>query len=286
VIVPYLRLMRLDKPVGIWLLLWPCLWALFLAAKGIPKPSLLLVFILGVVVTRSAGCVINDMADRKIDGHVERSKDRPLVSGEVSMRGAFLLLLILGMMGVALLMTLNRLTCLLALVAVLLLLVYPFSKRFIKAPQCVLGLAFAWSVPMAFAAQRGYVPLASWWLFAAACLWPVAYDTIYAMVDVEDDRHLNIYSTALLWGEHVCLAIAIIEFVVCALLLVVAFVFQLAWPYFFFLFIAALFLIYQHGLIITRERVACFKAFLQSHYFALFVFLGIFLSQPNQGLIS
>jgi 4-hydroxybenzoate polyprenyltransferase len=200
--VSYARLLRLDRPIGIWLLLWPALWALWLSSNGRPDPHVFLVFLLGTVLTRSAGCAMNDYADRKLDGRVKRTRERPLVTGSIDPIEALALCAGLGLIALGLVLTLNRLTQLLALVGGLLLITYPFMKRFFPLPQFYLGAAFTWSVPMAYAAQTGTVPRLAWLLFLAGVLWTMVYDTMYAMVDREDDLKLGIHSSAILFGDN------------------------------------------------------------------------------------
>ena len=197
----YARLMRLDRPIGIWLLLWPTLWALWIASEGRPQQHIFLIFVLGVVVMRSAGCVINDFADRRIDPKVERTKDRPLATGEVKPGEALILFAGLLLIALGLVLTLNRFTQLLAVAGAALAVLYPFAKRFFAAPQFILGLAFGWGVPMAFAAETGAVPQLGWLMFVAAIIWATIYDTEYAMVDREYDLKLGVRSTAILFGD-------------------------------------------------------------------------------------
>src|SRR5512145_834236 len=200
-LVEYARLMRLDRPIGIWLLLWPALWALWISADGHPDERIFVIFLLGTFVMRSAGCVINDFADREFDPHVRRTANRPLARGAVSPAEALAVFAVLGLIALALLIPLNRPTQVLALVGGVLAVTYPFLKRFFALPQAYLGLAFSWSVPMAFAAQTGELPLLAWVLFGAGVLWTTAYDTIYAMVDREDDLVIGIRSSAILFGR-------------------------------------------------------------------------------------
>lgn len=200
-LVEYARLMRLDRPIGIWLLLWPALWALWMSADGHPDERIFVIFVLGTFVMRAAGCVINDFADREFDPHVARTASRPLARGVVSPAEALAVFAVLGLIALALLIPLNRPTQVLALIGGVLAVTYPFLKRFFALPQAYLGLAFSWSVPMAFAAQTGELPLVAWVLFVAGVLWTTAYDTIYAMVDREDDLVIGIRSSAILFGR-------------------------------------------------------------------------------------
>ncbi|MDX1397917.1 MAG: 4-hydroxybenzoate octaprenyltransferase, partial [Oceanospirillum sp.] len=197
----YIKLMRIDRPIGTYLLLWPTLWALWIAAEGIPDWDVLVIFVLGVISMRAAGCVINDFADRKIDGHVERTKERPLATGDVTAKEAIGLFIVLGLISFGLVLMTNPLTILLSLGGIMLAFMYPFMKRYTHLPQVVLGAAFSWAIPMAYAAQTNSVPVEAWLLFAAKLLWTVAYDTQYAMVDRNDDVKIGVKSTAILFGE-------------------------------------------------------------------------------------
>lgn len=274
-----IQLMRLNKPVGILLLLWPTLWALWLAAGGMPPIKVLLVFVAGVVVMRSAGCVINDIADRDVDGHVERTKARPLATRAISLTWAMSLFLSLLFIGLSLVLQLNALAFKLAFPALLLAIVYPFCKRFFVAPQLVLGMAFAWAVPMAFAAVLGRVPAQSWLVFAIAMLWPVAYDTMYAMVDRQDDLRLGVCSTAVLLGERVNTYIVLIYLLIILLWAFVGVVYQLSlWFYLSSLFGLSL-VIYQMVLIKKGMGKHYFSAFLTNQWLGLLLFLAIFLGQ-------
>ena len=273
-----LRLMRLDKPIGTLLLLWPTLWALWIAAEGVPDYDLLCIFIAGTFLTRSAGCVINDLADRHWDGAVKRTSARPLVTGAVSAREARILFAVLMLAAFVLVLFTNKLTIGLSVVAVLLASTYPFMKRYTHLPQLALGAAFSWGIPMAFAAQRGYLPAALWLLYAGNLLWTVVYDTKYAMVDRDDDLVVGIKSTAILFGEYDRLIIGILQ-VLCLLTLYAAgeafalgSSFQLA-----LLAVAGLFCYHQY-LIRRRDREACFKAFLHNNWVGLVIFLGIVLN--------
>lgn len=271
----YAQLMRLDKPVGIYLLLWPTIWALWLAAEGMPPPHTLLVFVLGVVVMRSAGCVINDYADRHVDGAVKRTLNRPLVSGKVNEKEA--LLLFAGLIGVAFLLVLqlNLSTILLSFGALFLASLYPFSKRFTYLPQFFLGAAFSWAILMAFTAIQNSLP---WWsllLYLANLLWTVAYDTEYAMVDRDDDLKIGVKSTAILFGRHDRLIIGLLQATAIGLLALLGWVLTLSWPYFLALLIACCLCGYQQWLIAGRDRERCFRAFLNNHHLGWVVALGI-----------
>ncbi len=273
----YVELTRLHKPIGILLLLWPTLWALWAAAEGVPDLHVLIVFVTGVVLMRSAGCIINDYADRDIDKHIERTRNRPLTSGRMSSREALTLFALLCVMAFALVLTLNRLTIYLSFGALALAMVYPFMKRHTHLPQVVLGAAFGWSIPMAFAAQTGSVPQVAWLLFLANVLWSTAYDTLYAMVDRDDDLKIGVRSTAILFAEQDRLIIAILQgLVILALAMVGSQLQRGAW-FFIGLGLAAGLVIYQLYLIRDRQPAACFKAFLNNNWLGMTIFIGIAL---------
>ena len=274
----YGQLMRLDKPIGIWLLLWPALWALWISADGSPDSWIFTAFVLGVVVTRSAGCVINDYVDRDIDPKVKRTKDRPIASGRIAPMEALVLFAALMMIALGLVLTLSTQTQLLAIVGATLIVAYPFCKRFLAAPQLVLGAAFGWSIPMAFAAQTGAVPRLAWLMFLAVVVWALIYDTMYAMADREDDLRIGVNSTAILFGEADVFIISILQVVLLLSLLLVGEVAALGMWYRLSLLVAALFMLYQHGLIRDREPQKCHQAFLNNHYIGATVFVGILLS--------
>ncbi|MGL5790911.1 MAG: 4-hydroxybenzoate octaprenyltransferase, partial [Plesiomonas shigelloides] len=262
----YWRLMRMDRPIGTLLLLWPTLWALWLAAQGQPNWPVLLVFVLGVVVMRAAGCVINDYADRHFDGHVKRTANRPLPSGDVRPSEARWLFVALVALAFVLVLTLNSLTIVLSLVALALAAVYPFMKRFTHLPQLVLGVAFGWSIPMAFAAQMNLLPLSCWLLLLANICWTVAYDTQYAMVDRDDDLRIGIKSTAILFGRFDKLIIGLLQLATLLLLVLVGVLSQLGSLYYWSLLACAALFVYQQQLLKERERDACFQAFLNNNY--------------------
>ena len=274
----YFRLMRLDKPIGIYLLLWPTLWALFLAKRGIPDMDLLIIFTLGVILMRSAGCVINDFADRKIDKFVMRTKDRPLTSGEVSKKGALILFSFLILMSFGLVLMTNFLTVQLSIVAVFLATLYPFVKRWSNLPQFVLGSAFAMSVPMAFSATLDEVPFSAWLVFLATIIWTVIYDTIYAMVDREDDLKINVKSTAILFGKYDLIIIFLLHLLLIVILVMISQEFQLGNYFNMAIVITTLLMFYHQHLIKDRDRAKCFKAFLNNHYIGIVILLGIVLS--------
>lgn len=273
----YVKLMRLHRPIGIALLLWPTLTALWIASHGMPSIKLFVVFTLGVVVMRSAGCVINDYADRNFDGHVERTKDRPLITGLVSTKEAMILFIILLLIGLILVAFTNLKTILLAPIAGLLAGLYPFTKRFIQFPQVVLGVAFAWAIPMAFSAASAPLSLNCWLLFLATIFWAIAYDTQYAMADKEEDLKIGVKSTAILFGEYDTLWIATCYFLMLSLLTIVGML-EDCGPWFYWgIFIALGIALYQQWLIRKREPLLCFKAFLNNQWIGFVIFLGTFL---------
>ncbi len=273
--LPYWCLMRMHKPIGIFLLLWPTLWALWIAAQGLPSWPILFVFVMGTVLMRAAGCVINDIADRQYDKYVTRTQDRPLASGEISTLSAFILFTLLGLVAFVLVLTLNRFTIFLSFIGMALTVTYPLMKRWIHAPQLYLGFTFAWGIPMAFAAVQNHIPLIAWWLYAADIIWIIAYDTMYAMADREDDIHLNIYSTALLFGHYDRLIIAILQGILVALLIVIAIVLHLTLLFYLALSVTAGCFVYQHQLIAKRQPQRCLQAFLHNNWVGLIIFLGL-----------
>ena len=275
--VLYARLMRLDKPIGIMLLLWPTLWALWIAGQGHPRPWVVVVFVAGVVLMRSAGCVINDFADRDFDRHVRRTAERPLTSGLVSPKEALVLFAVLAGLALLLVFTLNGLTLALALVGAFLAVSYPFTKRITHLPQAYLGAAFGWAVPMAFAAQTDAVDPRAWWLFAVVLVWAVVYDTMYAMVDRDDDLKIGIKSTAILFGRHDRLIIGLLQLLMVGLLLQVGRVFELGLGYHAGVAVAAGLMAYHQWLIRDRDPQRCFRAFLHNQWIGLVIFLGIVL---------
>ena len=274
----YLKLMRFDKPIGILLLLWPTLWALWIASNGHPNFKILGIFVLGTVLMRAAGCVINDIADRNFDRQVKRTKDRALTSGAVSLKEALILFGLLMGLSFSLVLSLNLLTIKLSFIAALLSIIYPFMKRLISAPQFILGLAFASSIPMAFAAVLNHVPPLTFLLFSMAILWAMIYDTEYAMVDREDDLKIGIKSTAILFGHADRFWIGMMQTLFLLLAIWLGLEIQAAAFYYFSCFIVSLFFIYQQFLIRERNTQKCFKAFLNNHWIGLIVFLGIVLS--------
>lgn len=272
------RLMRTDKPIGALLLLWPTLWALWLAAPGLPPLWILAVFVAGVWLMRAAGCVVNDYADRKFDGHVKRTAHRPLPSGDVTEKEARTLFVVLVMLAFLLVLTLNTMTILLSVAALALAWVYPFMKRYTHLPQVVLGAAFGWSIPMAFAAVSESLPLSCWLMFLANILWAVAYDTQYAMVDRDDDLKIGIKSTAILFGQYDKLIIGILQVAVLALMVTIGMMNHLDWAFYWSIAVAGALFVYQQKLIKDRERDACFKAFMNNNYVGLVLFLGLAMS--------
>jgi len=274
----YFRLMRLDKPIGIYLLLWPALWALFLAADGWPRLDLIIIFVLGVTIMRSAGCVINDYADRKIDKLIERTQHRPITSGEITTKSALILFFILMLIAFGLVLMTNSLTIQLAFIAAGLAILYPFTKRWTHLPQFVLGLAFAMSVPMAFAATNGSVPDGAWWVFVATVIWTVIYDTMYAMADREEDLKIGVKSTAVLFAKFDKLLIGMLQICLFLLLLKISEIFNLAIFYDISLILTAFLMIFHQKMIKNREKTACFQAFLHNNFIGMVIFIGIALS--------
>ncbi|HGM5490988.1 TPA: 4-hydroxybenzoate octaprenyltransferase [Serratia fonticola] len=274
----YSHLMRIDKPIGTLLLLWPTLWALWLAGGGVPALSVLLVFVLGVFLMRAAGCVVNDYADRAFDGHVKRTAGRPMPSGRVSEKEAKILFVSLVLVSFALVLTLNAMTIWLSLAALALAWVYPFMKRVTNLPQVVLGAAFGWSIPMAYAAVSESLPLSCWLLFLANICWTVAYDTLYAMVDRDDDLKIGIKSTAVLFGRYDKLIVGLLQFATLLLMLWVGYLMQLGGAFYWSLLLAGALFVHQQKQVAGRDRDACFRAFLNNNYVGLVLFIGIALS--------
>lgn len=268
---------RMDKPIGTYLLLWPTYWALWIASDGWPNFYLLIVFSLGVFVMRSAGCVINDIADMKVDGKVERTKNRPLISGLMSKEEAISLFGVLIGIALGLVLTLSWPTIYLSVIALVLASSYPFMKRYTQLPQVVLGAAFSWGMIMAFSEAQGEIPLIAWLLFLANLLWTVAYDTIYAMVDREDDLKIGVKSTAILFGENDKRIIGFLQILVLGLLFTVGDMLAFGWPYQLSLIVAAGLFSYQQILITNRDRDNCFQAFLHNHWVGMVIFIGIFI---------
>jgi 4-hydroxybenzoate polyprenyltransferase len=271
----YARLIRFEKPIGLYLLLWPTLWALAVAAEGSPDGWVLFVFVCGVFLMRSAGCAINDYADRDIDLHVARTRERPLTSGKIAPKEALAVFAVLGVIAFLLVLSLNRYTIQLAFVGIVLAASYPYMKRFHYLPQVHLGAAFGWAIPMAFAAQTGTIPKQGWLLFVGALLWAVAYDTIYSMVDREDDLKLGVKSTAILFGDYDRGMIALFQLLFLLALVLVGIDLQFSGVYYLGLGVAALLLGYEQFLIADRVPAHCFAAFLHNHWVGAVVFAGI-----------
>lgn len=269
------RLMRFDRPIGALLLLWPTLWALWIAGSGAPSIRNLVVFVSGVVVMRAAGCVMNDIADRDFDPHVERTRTRPLAGGELSAREAYLLLAGLLALAFALVLLTNRLTIVLAFAGAALALAYPFFKRVTHLPQFVLGIAFGWGIPMAFAAETGEVPPVAWLLLLTNVFYAVIYDTEYAMVDREDDRAIGVKSTAILFGARDRLIVGVLMLVMLALLGWLGQLQAYAWPWYAAVLAVAVLFAYQQVLIRHRQREACFRAFLNNNWVGVAIFGGL-----------
>ena len=276
----YIQLMRIDKPIGTLLLLWPTYWALWIANDGLPSLTNFIVFTLGVIVMRSAGCVINDFADRKIDGSVKRTCQRPLATGAVSSGEAISLFLLLVVIAFILVLSLNTNTILLSFGALGLAFCYPFMKRYTQLPQVVLGAAFGWAIPMAFMASINSLPVQAWLLFIAKICWTVAYDTMYAMVDRDDDIKIGVKSTAILFASYDRHIIALLNFSFFALMVLIGLMNQIGFSFWLGLAIAAMLLVYQQRLIHLRQRDNCFKAFLNNHYVGLAIFIGLLFSYP------
>ena len=274
----YLRLARLDRPIGWLLLLWPTLWAVWIAGHGAPAWPIVAVFMAGAIVTRAAGCVVNDYFDRDFDGHVERTSKRPLATGEISVRGALVFALCLGLLALALVLTLNPLAQWLAVAGALIAVTYPLFKRFTHFPQLYLGLAFSWGIPMAFAAQQDTVPSLAWILFLANLLWTVAYDTMYAMADRPDDIKIGVKSTAIWFGQYdrraniLCQALSLMVLYLLGRHLEFNGIFNLG------LSMAAGTAVYQYWLCRQRDRADCFRAFRNNNWFGGAIFAGIVLS--------
>lgn len=271
----YLNLIRFHRPIGTYLLLWPTLWGLWIAAQGHPEPGLLLIFVLGTFLMRSAGCAINDFADRRVDGMVQRTAQRPLASGQISAREAVIVAAVLSLGAFALVLLTNSKTVMLSVGAVVLAGCYPFMKRYTHLPQVVLGAAFAWGIPMAFAAQTNTLPPALWLLYIATVLWTVVYDTFYAMVDREDDIKAGIKSTAILFGEDDKLITRILQASTVIVLILAGNQFSLGYWYYIGVAAAAGLFCYQQWLIRERDREACFQAFLNNNWVGASVFAGI-----------
>ena len=271
----YLRLMRFDRPIGALLLLWPTWWALILAGNGKPSLTICLIFTAGVIVMRAAGCVMNDIADRHYDPHVERTRDRPLASGELSLNQAVVTFVVLLLLALGLVLMTNRLTVLLAFAGAVLAISYPFFKRFTYFPQVVLGIAFGWAIPMSFAAQAGHVPGLGWALFVINIVWVVIYDTLYAMVDRDDDLLIGVKSTAIFFGRHDLAVLKGFMALMLLLLLIMGWWQSLGWPWFAAVGVVAALFARQQWLARGRERDGCFRAFRNNNWVGLALFLGL-----------
>lgn len=273
----YYYLVRLHRPIGIFLLLWPTLWALWIASHGKPDPLVLFVFLAGTVLMRSAGCAINDYADRNIDGQVRRTRERPLAAGKVSPKEALMVFCVLSLLAFALVLLLNRFTIYLSFGGALLAALYPFSKRYTHLPQVVLGMAFAWAVPMAYAAQTDSLPKEAWLIYVITVIWAVIYDTMYAMVDREDDVKIGVKSTAILFGDADRPILFILQVMMFSGLLLLGRQTGLGSAYYLCVGIAALLALYQQFLIRERDPARCFRAFLNNNWLGTIIFIGIVL---------
>lgn len=274
----YLKLIRFDRPIGSYLLLWPTLWALWIAASGVPDFKVLLVFVLGVFVMRSAGCAINDFADRGIDAHVERTENRPLATGAITPKEAIGIFVILTLVALLLVLQLNTLTIKISVIALLLAASYPFMKRVHMLPQVHLGIAFAWAIPMAYTALNNSLPdLSNWLVFLTAVIWTTAYDTMYGMADREDDLKLGLKSTAILFGDNDKTIVGLMQLSVIVLLAMVGALNSLGGFFYLSVITASVFFVYQQYLIRHRDRKLCFQAFLNNNWFGMVVFIGLAL---------
>ena len=271
----YWLLTRFDRPIGILILLWPALWALWVASDGRPDLGVLTVICLGVVLMRAAGCVINDYADREFDPHVARTKQRPIAAGKVKPKEALWIFVVLCLCAFGLVLTLNIFTILLSFIAAFLAASYPFMKRYTQLPQAYLGIAFGWAIPMSFSAQTNYIPLVAWVMYLAVVLWALVYDTMYAMVDKEDDLKIGVKSTAILFGSYDRHIMAFLQLIIIGLLIIVGQMKYLSWPYYGGILVATGLFVYQQKLIYYRDKAQCFKAFLNNNWFGMVVFIGL-----------
>lgn len=274
---PYIQLTRLDRPIGILLLLWPTLMALWVAAEGVPDFKVLVVFVLGVVIMRSAGCVINDFADREIDGQVWRTEQRPLATGALQAKDALMLFVGMALLAFLLVLTLNQLTILMSVVGVFLAATYPFMKRYTYLPQVYLGIAFGWAIPMAFTAQTESVPIVGWLLFLANIIWATIYDTFYAMADREDDLKAGVKSTAILFGDDDLVIIGILQVCYLAVLILVGNQLEMGGMYYSNLLVVAGLFVYQQYLSRNREPKQCLQSFLNNNWVGAVIFIGTVL---------
>jgi len=273
----YIALTRINRPVGIYLVLWPALWALWLSSEGVPSLSVLIVFIFGAILMRSAGCVINDYADRNFDAHVQRTCQRPLATGAITSKEALGFFSLLCLMAFGLVLTLNSLTVWLSFVAVFLAILYPFMKRYTYWPQAFLGAAFAWAVPMAFAAVLNEVPWSVWLIFTVTLVWSLIYDTAYAIGDMKDDLKIGVKSTAILFAKHLVKWIALFQLIMLGLLLWIGQVFELGFSYYLSLLVVTIWFGYDLKRLATQSAEMAFKVFLQNHWIGLIILLGIML---------
>ncbi len=273
----YWLLARFNRPIGILILLWPALWALWVASNGKPDLLVLSIICLGVVLMRAAGCVINDYADRDFDPHVERTQQRPIAAGKVTPKEALILFVVLCLCAFGLVLLLNIYTILLSFIAAFLAASYPFMKRYTQLPQAYLGIAFGWAVPMSFSAQINAIPEVAWVMYLAVVLWALVYDTMYAMVDKDDDIKIGVKSTAILFGAYDRHIMAILQIIIIGLLVAVGQMQQLSWPYYSGVLVAAGLSVYQQKLIFHREKALCFKAFLNNNWFGMAVFIGLMM---------
>ncbi|MGZ8165713.1 MAG: 4-hydroxybenzoate octaprenyltransferase [Methylobacter sp.] len=274
----YWLLARFDRPIGILILLWPALWALWIASEGKPDLLVLIVICLGVVMMRAAGCVINDYADRNFDPHVERTKQRPIAAGKIKPGEALILFTILCLCAFGLVLLLNVYTIILSFVAAFLAASYPFMKRYTHLPQAYLGIAFGWAVPMAFSAQLNHIPAVAWIMYLAVILWALVYDTMYAMVDKDDDIKIGIKSTAILFGDKEREIMGALQVIILGLMIIVGQMQQLNWPYYVGILVSAVLSGYQQKLIFRRVKQLCFKAFLNNNWFGLAIFAGLVMA--------
>lgn len=269
------RLMRFDKPIGILLLLWPTLWALWIAGEGRPSVKNILIFAAGVVLMRAAGCIMNDVADRDFDPQVQRTRSRPLATGELNVREALIMFALLMLMAFGLVLLTNALTIKLAFAGAVLASSYPFFKRFTHWPQVVLGIAFGWGMVMAFAAETGRIPAVAWWLLSVNIVWSVVYDTLYAMVDRDDDIRVGLKSTAILFGHNDLLILRILKLLMLVLLVKIGLMLAMTWPWYLGVAITAGLFFMQQLSVRNRDPGACFRAFLNNNWIGLALFAGL-----------
>ncbi|KII80283.1 4-hydroxybenzoate octaprenyltransferase [Vibrio renipiscarius] len=274
----YWQLMRMNKPIGTLLLLWPTLWALIIAAQGVPRLDVLVVFMVGVILMRAAGCVINDFADRKVDGFVKRTQNRPLPSGVISSKEAIALFILLAVLSFVLVLTMNTLTIQLSFIGIVLAFIYPFMKRYTHLPQLFLGLAFSWAIPMAWAAQANALPPMVWFVFVMNALWTIAYDTQYAMVDRDDDVNIGIKSTAILFGRFDKMIIGGLQLLTVLMLIMLGMWYSLGASFYWAILVVAALFVFQQHLIRHRDRELCFQAFLNNNYVGMAITIGLLIA--------